>query len=153
MELFIYLYPYKFQSTLPHGSDSHSIYYILVYSYFNPRSLTGATHGINIDASRSSISIHAPSRERLPGYNDLLEEDRYFNPRSLTGATLTATELLSIVEFQFTLPHGSDLCVPVKHAADADISIHAPSRERHGVSLLIDSLVKFQSTLPHGSDR
>ena len=53
-----------FQSTLPHGSDILLHPVILTISYFNPRSLTGATViGANADKF-DTISIHAPSRER-----------------------------------------------------------------------------------------
>ena len=61
ISLFVIL---AFQSTLPHGSDQlHTI-----------------------DGSRSIISIHAPSQERLPfRFRYLLSW--HFNPHSLTGAT------------------------------------------------------------------
>ena len=35
-----------------------------INSYFNPRSLAGATHVMPGDDERAAISIHAPSRER-----------------------------------------------------------------------------------------
>ena len=103
----------------------------LKYANFNPRSLTGATY----------CNCHS-----LPLLLD-------FNPRSLTGATLTATELLSIVEFQSTLPHGSDFRVTLGRPEPEDISIHAPSRERPLMFLPTFGQKKFQSTLPHGSDK
>ena len=54
--------------------------------HFNPRSLAGATVNTVSRFIVIVISIHAPSRERLP----LLLPARapaYFNPRSLAGAT------------------------------------------------------------------
>ena len=57
----------------------------------------------------------------------------------------------SIVLFQSTLPHGSDLLVR-KNFLKNVISIHAPSRERLVVVMALASLLPFQSTLPHGSD-
>ena len=76
----------QFQSTLPHGSDGQGDRVIILHKYFNPRSLTGATdscyftwYNIYNFNPRSltgatavtpfgivytSISIHAPSRER-----------------------------------------------------------------------------------------
>ena len=53
-----------------------------------------------------------------------------FNPRSLTGAT-TACNLVANVNA---------------------ISIHAPSRERLKLMLVVVLVTLFQSTLPHGSD-
>ena len=95
-----------------------------------------------------TISIHAPLRERpltstdvkvvsstLPYGSDYeapacpFDTDD-FNPRSLTGATRSCC---------------FDSC-------PLPISIHAPSRERQGVTEGIPVDVVFQSTLPHGSD-
>ena len=120
---------FRFQSTLPHGSD-YKIpdYYLKLF-----------------------ISIHAPSRERQRVPRSFRRRNFYFNPRSLTGATLFGTVrayithisihapsrerqkylhcLPSPILFQSTLPHGSDL-----HKRYINyhtfISIHAPSRER-----------------------
>ena len=96
-----------FQSTLPHGSDILTLESSLLFSDFNPRSLTGAT-----------------PRQGLKGCDCL-----YFNPRSLTGATQKFDSLptlnpisihapsrerrhtavtLYVLGFQSTLPHGSD---------------------------------------------
>ena len=120
-------------------------------TYFNPRSLTGATVIYKQRKEFSYISIHAPSRERQV-FPTPQPFRCYFNPRSLTGATM--------------MFNGLCYCVPV-------ISIHAPSRERPykyyhhilhrhfnprsltgaTVLLLLLPISKlFQSTLPHGSD-
>ena len=61
---------------------------------------------------------------------DLRFLSRDFNPRSLTGAT----------------------AINKTAAASNIISIHAPSRERVGISSPITSREPFQSTLPHGSE-
>ena len=121
-------------------------------SYFNPRSLTGATGDASLLYLPSLISIHAPSRERLSTYC-LQADGLYFNPRSLAGATLVSCRLIIRIaisihapsrerleqqhderrdcqQFQSTLPRGSDSNVVVKHA-----NYH-----------------QFQSTLPRGSD-
>ena len=75
---------------------------------FNPRSLAGAT----VLCPRAAIA-----------WAD-------FNPRSLTGATLAMQDDLVNMQFQSTLPHGSD------------------KGRIHQFALT----VIFQSTLPHGSD-
>ena len=96
---------------------------------FNPRSLTGATSTIADSLVISSISIHAPSRERRTGRVE--------------------SEVQRI--FQSTLPHGSDQD-KVNPRCPLAISIHAPSRERLFIFYLLASTMIFQSTLPHGSD-
>ena len=122
--------------------------YLLIRSKI---SLTGATITMLTEHFAESISIHAPSRERLiagsvvvvlvkisihapsrerPDYRRHRGSTCHFNPRSLTGATLPmgASQLLFL------------------------ISIHAPSRERLLRLSLVTPSSLFQSTLPHGSD-
>ena len=53
--------------------------------------------------------------------------------------------------FQSTLPRGSDQGY-MADGTSFDISIHAPSRERLIVSLILPDPFGFQSTLPRGSD-
>ena len=141
------------------------------------------------------ISIHAPSRERLLAYLERMVQ-RYFNPRSLAGATTaclsariglfdfnprslagaTLVRMACIVLaplFQSTLPRGSDPALASPPSC-CEISIHAPSRERHDaekaeaarklISIQAPSRERppswhsgvffcvFQSTLPRGSD-
>ena len=120
----------RFQSTLPHGSDSAII-----------------------DTKRleAKISIHAPSRERL------CSEPRFLAFRAISIHAPSRERLLikPIIQpcsvFQSTLPHGSDFKQQtLRHKepnfnprsltgatarcwqaeADTEISIHAPSRER-----------------------
>ena len=118
---------------------------------FNPRSLTGATVKLPTVWQYSTISIHAPLRERQLCTDDSVIRVRIsihaplrerlwslklqgscsnFNPRSLTGATPGSTSLPSLTTFQSTLPYGSDMLVTAWF-----------------VMLLL-----FQSTLPYGSD-
>ena len=59
------LVPSLFQSTLPCGSDPWVIAKFSTNSNFNPRSLAGATSTTNNTSNTTSISIHAPLRERL----------------------------------------------------------------------------------------
>ena len=118
-----------FQSTLPRGSDIITQLSSFFTSDFNPRSLAGATHVrrlhgaydsnfnprslagateiFQVTALFTSISIHAPSRERHHAGSSVRLK-KYFNPRSLAGATMCADCM--------------ELMIP--------ISIHAPSRER-----------------------
>ena len=100
-------------------------------SYFNPRSLAGAT-----DCSCLLIfrRIHfnprslAGATQRQRNYH---HQRRYFNPRSLAGATLMLAVVLVILKFQSTLPYGSDPAPTPLSDVDGAISIHAPLRERH----------------------
>ena len=120
-----------FQSTLPRGSD-------ILFSLNKFTNLT--------------ISIHAPSRERLVQVITLLIPMLNFNPRSLAGATPAyVKKMLFAVLFQSTLPRGSD-SLGITLNPDTPISIHAPSRERHIIKPCAESVVRFQSTLPRGSD-
>ena len=119
----------QFQSTLPYGSDLRGLF----QAY----------------ASRL-ISIHAPLRERLKGYVDTIAFQN-FNPRSLTGATFINCKTGLSLEFQSTLPYGSDACFYVRTSATI-ISIHAPLRERLSTLNVLMVFLTFQSTLPYGSD-
>ena len=164
----------RFQSTLPHGSDSP----------------TPAIHSRPL-----VISIHAPSRER-PGYGRtgfcisdfnprsltgataclpiITLTSLYFNPRSLTGATLLYwfrrfLGFISIHAPSRERPQFCNLCKQIlayfnprsltgatiiKNALNdfINISIHAPSRERQPFQASNIFATVFQSTLPHGSD-
>ena len=121
-----------FQSTLPHGSDRdmrpHLCRDLL---HFNPRSLTGAT-GLTLRAGLfTSISIHAPSRERQH-----------------VGGTCPHWSGISIHAPSRERPE-----CPLKRIYEYIISIHAPSRERRYLIIhLLNGIELFQSTLPHGSD-
>ena len=101
---------------------------------FNPRSLAGATtntkerhlnHLINFNPrSLAGATLSEPDLSYVPVH---------FNPRSLAGATsrLSLQEVKKI--FQSTLPRGSDQCLGCR-LDKANISIHAPSRERRAVT-------------------
>ena len=121
---------YVFQSTLPRGSDSLRLAGVFKLRHFNPRSLAGATHFLDLTSLLNSISIHAPSRERrrlssvssvmhgfqstLPRGSDRGEKFYWknftdFNPRSLAGATTNCLCCKRVPNvFQSTLPRGSD---------------------------------------------
>ena len=106
----------------------------ILRAHFNPRSLAGATILTWRSLRQHEISIHAPSRERLLKKNDNAYSVGNFNPRSLTGATNGRQALcLSLRIFQSTLPHGSDYFLSWMSNTNLAISIHAPSRERHGI--------------------
>ena len=144
---------YKFQSTLPHGSDSVQLCGGSGPFAFQSTLPHGSDRPPLLREYERRISIHAPSRER---------------PKE--GPT-NGKEL----EFQSTLPHGSDPIFLIFYLHASGISIHAPSRERQTFSsvkylcLLIsihapsrerltfvaffNGNIIFQSTLPHGSDR
>ena len=77
----------EFQSTLPRGSDWQVVRPAVLWLYFNPRSLAGATPQGSPLFAKLHISIHAPSRERL-NYSIVLLWLWNFNPRSLAGATI-----------------------------------------------------------------
>ena len=102
----------------------------LICSYFNPRSLAGATGKMVQVGVLPCISIHAPLRERQQHEWYDNRHVCYFNPRSLAGATH---------RFRWGL-------------AGATISIHAPLRERLTGSVGDLPELQFQSTLPCGSD-
>ena len=120
-------------------------------SYFNPRSLAGAT-----DCSCLLIfrRIHfnprslAGATQRQRNYH---HQRRYFNPRSLAGATLMLAVVLVILKFQSTLPYGSDVFIK-RQLHIFCISIHAPLRERPMPARKYRIKCRFQSTLPRGSD-
>ena len=118
-----------FQSTLPYGSDFMLMCLNLVTIW---------------------ISIHAPLRERLPCYGVSYIQAN-FNPRSLTGATYGPIYTSTIRLFQSTLPYGSDQ-PSLADQTFAEISIHAPLRERLKLMLAVVHVILFQSTLPYGSD-
>ena len=119
----------EFQSTLPHGSDRHMDKHHLCTSISIHAPSRERPRDKDSERADVTISIHAPSRERRC-WLSCADFCRYFNPRSLTGATYNG--------YVYMLP--------------AVISIHAPSRERHLKFLTIILNFSFQSTLPHGSD-
>ena len=189
------LWLFPFQSTLPRGSDKAHIFGLTTGTYFNPRSLAGATDSLSAITARIGISIHAPSRER-PGIDFKQCSRCNFNPRSLAGATsIPAFRIALSIHFNPRSLAGATALVirqsPELHhfnprslagatrygscyAITTNISIHAPSRERQSCSFctlvfasyfnprslagateknaLYNYYEKFQSTLPRGSD-
>ena len=118
-----------FQSTLPRGSD--------ISTFSQKESTVISIHApsrerrfdLTTDNGKPIISIHAPSRERL---QELLPN----KPTEKISIHAPSRERLTngyrhalAVEFQSTLPRGSDLDV-AEQLGYTEISIHAPSRER-----------------------
>ena len=121
-------------------------------TYFNPRSLTGATWAYQQQNAHQFISIHAPSRERRCRRLAKATLSSYFNPRSLTGATVSRFTLRPA--FHHFNPRSLTGATPdayqeqtmathfnprsltgatvldVLYTKAPMISIHAPSRER-----------------------
>ena len=99
-----------------------------------------------------SISIHAPSRERLFEIICSNTGFKNFNPRSLTGATPYG-QSFSKIGLHFNPRSLTGATEPFRaYALIYNISIHAPSRERLGHINSKMHISLFQSTLPHGSD-
>ena len=98
------------------------------------------------------ISIHAPLRERPRGgtrYTEIIN----FNPRSLTGATVdTRANSVQFIEFQSTLPYGSDPLLPGHKGTHRQFQSTLPYGSDFAQSALLSYHAKFQSTLPYGSD-
>ena len=119
-----------FQSTLPYGSDTAPALTVPPNTYFNPRSLTGATIRAAIFFMDASISIHAPLRER----------------RNMVVKLNNATDISIHAPLRERLRNAS--------ISDAygQISIHAPLRERQLEPGIRAARFVFQSTLPYGSD-
>ena len=121
-----------FQSTLPRGSDAVAAFSAVLIRYFNPRSLAGATpQSPTLLLSTATISIHAPSRERLLNEQRTANKNRISIHAPSRERPLIAQGRISIL----------------------DISIHAPSRERQSSGRLPSVEMIFQSTLPRGSDK
>ena len=142
-----------FQSTLPHGSDCIACILPLIFQYFNPRSLTGATINSNYfcyeflfqsTLPHGSDQLFASIFQRyliifqstLPHGSDF--EICWTRNRVITfqstlphGSDSALPNLaLSLALFQSTLPHGSDIVSSSSFLLNVYISIHAPSRER-----------------------
>ena len=75
-----------------------------------------------------------------------------FNPRSLTGATAYSSQLAAQSKISIHAPSRERLKVMLLVMVLLLISIHAPSRERLYILYQTGLLRSFQSTLPHGSD-
>ena len=124
-----------FQSTLPRGSDCCSLCNKKIEWHFNPRSLAGATNFCLVNEVKLYISIHAPSRERHKTGNTI-DRHRTFQSTLPRGSDhKTGNTIDRHRTFQSTLPRGSDDLFCKKGNPNANISIHAPSRERHLQSL------------------
>ena len=121
-------------------------------SYFNPRSLTGATSSTDVSKISDNISIHAPLRERqcFLLFRTHSPEFQSTLPYGSDSRPLMFPRYPTI--FQSTLPYGSDFAFLGEQAV-LNISIHAPLRERRYEYLSqMPGNIQFQSTLPYGSD-
>ena len=97
------------------------------------------------------ISTHAPSRERL--FCSQAEHNRhYFNPRSLAGATQPSLADQTFAEISIHAPSRERPNFNKYKIFRIVISIHAPLRERRAPTESTIPVVLFQSTLPCGSD-
>ena len=77
--------------------------------HFNPRSLAGATNGIQCGVGFAAISIHAPSRERLLWIENsmaFISISIHAPSRERLGGEMSTNNEIG---FQSTLPRGSDL--------------------------------------------
>ena len=119
--------------------------------HFNPRSLTGATFDIHVFSTQISISIHAPSRERRCCSISIGIPHIFQSTLPRGSDYLTATELLSIVEFQSTLPRGSDASALIKPLIRKDFNPRSLAGATFSTAME-RMLALFQSTLPRGSD-
>ena len=99
---------FRFQSTLPQGSDDPVWTAACHVQNFNPRSRKGATAARSVAARPAWISIHAPARER----HRLFEDGQYISVISIHAPARERQSSMSrkrkSVEFQSTLPQGSD---------------------------------------------
>ena len=100
-------------------------------SYFNPRSLAGAT---------SAIAL-------------MFSSQFYFNPRSLAGATSSLAADRFVRDISIHAPSRERPAVFTTVIIVVFISIHAPSRERRQSPGGGSGNGQFQSTLPRGSDQ
>ena len=158
----------------PSRERQYHVIFCCIPWHFNPRSLAGAT----IRRKKIFIQKHHFNPRSLAGATEGLRKgssvQQHFNPRSLAGATVKLQNTTRIQEFQSTLPRGSDAEPFRAYNLIYNISIHAPSRERHYYPIIwiyitdfnprslagatLCSIkrfmlkVLFQSTLPRGSD-
>ena len=142
----------EFQSTLPRGSDSpatrpwQDVPAISIHAPSRER-LPDDGQPVTFPV----ISIHAPSRERRHRPTGCPASLPYFNPRSLAGATKGSFKEVQEFLFQSTLPRGSDRfqelrCLPYRHFNPRSLA---------GATITLQycqHFFEFQSTLPRGSD-
>ena len=100
----------------------------------------------------STISIHAPSRERLLGaiVNVSVSD---FNPRSLAGATDDAMAEIKSIDISIHAPSRERPDTEDMRKIIIVISIHAPSRERLGQYPQEDKLYNFNPRSLAGATR
>ena len=119
---------------------------------FNPRSLAGATALLWRKLYASTISIHAPLRERpQPSL-----ADQTFAEISIHAPLRERLRLMLVVvlgtQISIHAPLRERPFLVSTVIPFIQISIHAPLRERPGYNLFRSPTLEFQSTLPCGSD-
>ena len=123
---------FQFQSTLPRGSDLLlAVSFGVPISYFNPRSLAGATYLQSLMYiecfyfnPRSLAGATRKTKIFIIGITN-------FNPRSLAGATKANDWAIRCVHISIHAPSRERPAEIDCNRLVARISIHAPSRERH----------------------
>ena len=138
--LIIYLNSILFQSTLPRGSDQAEPIRPPAIEPFQSTLPRGSDRAfVWGEKYICFISVHAPSRERPVEKAKVVRRIENFNPRSLAGATSVICQLFYALQFQSTLPRGSDQIKSLERGK-TDISIHAPSRERPIIGIYITGI-------------
>ena len=121
-------------------------------TYFNPRSLAGATSPFGTQKTLRNISIHAPSRER-PSTCFVTVPITVFQSTLPRGSDLHQNRYCQkSIQFQSTLPRGSDnkrLAARPTVFQDFNPRSLAGATTATGINFIISL---FQSTLPRGSD-
>ena len=121
-----------FQSTLPRGSDVLTAMILTsCHAHFNPRSLAGATlpspqHSYTYITHFNPRSLAGATCKESMGSATL----ENFNPRSLAGATEEPAEKPEQQEISIHAPSRERPCIELILTPSLIISIHAPSRER-----------------------
>ena len=137
---------FRFQSTLPRGSDFYRFCKQYVLRHFNPRSLAGATpFSLSNNARRGYFNPRSLAGATIPPCSTLRGRND-FNPRSLAGATVGEEIRLRLQGWiSIHAPSRERLAVDKSKVGDCGISIHAPSRERQHQNKLL--LYSFKSSI------
>ena len=120
---------FEFQSTLPRGERHKGREQLRSCSDFNPRSHEGSDNIKTIMPVLRKISIHAPTRGATLHVIGFLVRKVNFNPRSHEGSdVLTIIFVITVPQFQSTLPRGERRSIHRNFILVFQISIHAPTR-------------------------
>ena len=103
--------------------------FIMLSTYFNPRSHEGSDSDNVSLCKHPHISIHAPTRGATCRGRAGSAGTCDFNPRSHEGSDVKRMATYEdMQEFQSTLPRGERLSIRVTNETSYFISIHAPTR-------------------------